>query len=207
VQDLAAQDTLESVVIGKESKRVTVRNVALTHTLTQNGSGALFEEYVISGGTQVLMDSVSAVVDNQFFFTTASATQGPNVLRNAQFVGNESIEPHQRWATGLLVENTSVTRGGAPAGGINFINRGNEGTGHGWTIGWGVVWNSSAAGLTLQRPPGAQNWCIGCSGTPATRAAPGGSTVLPQGAFDSLGTAVFPPSLYQAQLTQRTASH
>jgi hypothetical protein len=202
VRNLAAQDTLQSVVIGTESKQVTVSNVAVTHTLTQTGT-ALFEEYSIAGATQVLMDTISAVADNEFFFVTSSATQGPNVLRNASFAGNQSIEAHQRWATGLLVENTTVSNAGSGQGSINFINRGNDGTGQGWAIGWGVVWNSSAGGLIIQQPPGSQNWCIGCIGTPATQAAPGGSVVLPQGAYDSPGTFVFPSSLYQAQLSQR----
>jgi hypothetical protein len=65
------------------------------------------------------------------------------------------------------------------------------------------VWNSSSGANYIQQPPGSENWCIGCKGTQYTQAAPGGSTILPQGAIDSQGTYVFPSSLYQAQLTQR----
>jgi hypothetical protein len=66
-----------------------------------------------------------------------------------------------------------------------------------------VIWNSTASGFTVQRPPGTQNWCIGCVGQQLTKSAPGGSTNLMQGAIDSSGTYVYPVSLYQAQLTQR----
>ncbi|HEY0308096.1 MAG TPA: hypothetical protein VGB94_08045 [Acidobacteriaceae bacterium] len=202
IRNLAAQDTLQSVNIGSESKQVTVSNIAITHTITQTGSSQ-FEEFYIAQGTQILMDTVSDTADDMYFFATSSETQGPNVLRNASFAGDMTIEPHQRWATGLLVENTTVNRGASSQGGINFWDRGTYGTGHGWTIGWGVVWNSTGGKMIIQQPPGSENWCIGCIGTQVTKAAPGGTVVLPQGAIDSPGAYVFPTSLYQAQLTQR----
>ncbi len=203
VRNLTAQDTLQSVDIESYSKQVTVSNVAITHTVTQTAS-AKFMEFYIAGGTQVLMDTVSDVADNMFFFSTSSETQGPNVLRNGAFEGNLGVEPHQRWATGLLVENTTITGiDGSTPGYINLWDRGDYGTGHGWAIGWGVVWNATANQFTIQQPPGSENWCIGCVGAQVTKAAPGGSTVLPQGAIDSPGTYVYPPSLYQAQLAQR----
>jgi hypothetical protein len=204
--NLTAQDTLQSVNIGAYSKQMTVRNIAITHTVTQTDD-AQFEEFFLQSATQVLIDTVSDVADDTFFFATSSATQGPNVLRNARFEGNSSIEPHQRWTTGLLIENTKVTAiPGSTQGNINIWDRGDYGTGQGWAIGWGVVWNSSAHEFTIQQPPGSENWCIGCIGTQVTKAAPGGSTVLPQGAIDSPGISVFPASLYEAQRMQRLAA-
>jgi hypothetical protein len=208
IRNLTAQDTLQSIDIENYSKQVTVYNVAITHTVTQTNS-AKFEEFYISSATQILMDTVSDTMNNMYFFSTSSTTQGPNVLRNSTFAGNYTIEPHQRWATGLLVENTTITAISGTAGGIHFYNRGSYGTGHGWTIGWGVAWNTTVGttntpGIDIfQQPPGSQSWCIGCIGTQATQAAPGGSVVLTQGAIDSSGTYVFPTSLYQAQLNQR----
>ncbi len=203
VRNIAAQDTLESVDINTESKQVTVNNVAITHTITQTGSDE-FEDFYIASATQILMDTVSDSDDNMYFFATSSETQGPNVLRNATFIGDLTIEPHQRWATGLLVESTTITKGLSTQGGVNFRNRGDYGTGHGWTIGWGVVWNTSGGTLVIQQPPGSNNWCIGCIGTQGTLTAPPGTgPVMPQGSIDSSGTNVFPASLYQAQLWQR----
>lgn len=203
VRNLSAQDTLESIDIDGYSKQVTVSDVAITHTVTQTDD-AKFEEFYITSATQVLMDTVSDTADNMIFFSTSSTTQGPNVLRNSTFVGNGIVEPHQRWATGLLVEDTTVAAlPGATPGDIDLLDRGSDGSGQGWAIGWGVIWNASANEFTVQQPPGSENWCIGCSGTQATTAPPGGSTVLPQGAIDSPGVYVSPYSLYQAQLTQR----
>jgi hypothetical protein len=206
IRNLTARDTLQSVNIGDYSKQVTVRNVAIGHSVTQTAD-AQFEEFFLQSATQVLVDTVTDVADDTFFFATSSATQGPNVLRNGSFKGNSSIEPHQRWATGLLIENTKVTAiPGSTQGNVNLWDRGDYGTGQGWAIGWGVVWNSSANEFLIQQPPGSENWCIGCIGTQVTRAAPGGSTALPQGAIDSPGTYVFPSSLYEAQLIQRLAA-
>jgi hypothetical protein len=203
VRNITAQDTLQSIDIDKYSKQVTVSDVALTHTVTQTSS-AKFEEFFISRATQVLIDRVSDIADNTFFFATSSETQGPNVLRNATFEGDTSIEPHQRWATGLLLENTTIRAiPGSKQGNINLWDRGDYGTGQGWAIGWGVVWNSTANEFIIQQPPGSENWCIGCVGKQEMIAAPGGSTILPQGAIDSPGTYVFPWSLYEAQLAQR----
>ena len=88
---------------------------------------------------------------------------------------------------------------------IKLRNRGDYGTGHGWTIGWGAVWNSSAATEIIEAPPGSMNWCIGCTGPSSitTEVPPGGTSTAPIGDSDSQGTNVFPYSLYQAQLTAR----
>jgi hypothetical protein len=59
------------------------------------------------------------------------------------------LQPHQRWSTGLLVDNRAV-----PNGGIHLINRGVMGSGHGWTMGWGIVWNSIASDFIIQHAPG-----------------------------------------------------
>jgi hypothetical protein len=124
---------------------------------------------------------------------------------DSTFRGDGHVQPHQRWSTGLLVENVHV-----PGGGIDLMNRGEMGTGHGWTMGWGVVWNSSAATLVIQMPPGAANWSIGTSGEerglPMKLIGIRGRALgpdLPQGFIESPGHAVEPASLYRAQLAER----
>jgi hypothetical protein len=104
-----------------------------------------------------------------------------------------------RWSTALLVDNCAV-----PDGGIDFPNRGVAGSGHGWTMGWGVIWNSVANSYVVQNPPGTVNWVIGSVGKRERTAryfdtAP----ILPEGIFDSHGTPVAPQSLYLAQLAGR----
>ena len=147
----------------------------------------------------------ASVGDDLFYVMTGARNQGPNVVLDSLFRGNGRIQPHQRWATGLLVDNTQV-----PNGGIDLMNRGQMGTGHGWTMGWGVVWNSSASSLIIQNPPGAANWSIGTTGEEQTapmkiigvRGRDLGPD-LPQGFIESPNHPVTPVSLYRQQLLER----
>ena len=75
---------------------------------------------------------------------------------------------------------------------LDLVNRGTAGSGHGWAIGFGVLWNSAAAIIDAARPPGATNWVIGARGTPRG-----------DGSFDSMEITVQPSSLYAAQLCER----
>ena len=125
---------------------------------------------------------------------------GPVVVLNCVFHGNGHIQPHMRWATGLLVDNCEV-----PASGIDLMDRGVMGSGHGWTVGWSVAWNCTAKTFTVQRPPGSLNWAIGCRGKLEDGTEPGSRNgpKLPDGIFESANRPVTPGSLYLAQLKER----
>ena len=84
------------------------------------------------------------------------------------------------------------------------MNRGVAGSGHGWTMGWGVAWNCLAKTYIIQKPPGSYNWAIGCAGErQQTARLFDTGPILPEGIFDSFGTNVAPQSLYLAQLEER----
>ena len=91
-----------------------------------------------------------------------------------------------------------------PDGGITLRNRGSMGSGHGWTMGWGVIWNCAAKDYIVQNPPGAVNWLIGSVGRDLLASRPFGSGPnLPEGIIDSANQSVSPHSLYLAQLAER----
>ena len=137
--------------------------------------------------------------DSVFYLATGAGVTGPIVLLECEFRGGGWIQPHQRWATGLLVDSCRV-----PDGGIDFMNRGEMGSGHGWAVGWAVAWNCAAREFLVQRPPGAANWAIGCIGERRTDVMPfKHAETLPEGIFDSPGVPVAPASLYRAQLAER----
>ena len=92
----------------------------------------------------------------------------------------------------------------APNGGIELRNRGSMGSGHGWSMGWGVAWNCTAESYIIQSAPGAPNWMIGCIGDSRLSPRPfGQGPNLPEGIKDSHGAPVAPQSLYLAQLAER----
>jgi hypothetical protein len=203
IRDVMVDDTTEGIDAAADTARMTFQEVFFRHTTTITSS-AKPADFALRG-TQLLMERCGSIGDDLFYVITGPRNQGPNVVMDSKFLGNGHIQPHQRWATGFLVDNTQVAQGG-----IDLMNRGEMGSGHGWTMGWGVVWNSSAATLIIQNPPGAANWSIGTSGKQLTAPMKIAGVHprdlgpdLPQGFIESPNHRVLPDSLYRAQLTER----
>jgi hypothetical protein len=189
VKNVVAHDCQNTIHLSPTTKRITLEDVQIVHALAADGSAGYPLDYTIEG-TQLLMQRCSSVGDNLYTWATGARVAGPLVVLNSKGAGaHNRFEPHQRWATGLLGDN--VTEDDQ----INFYNRTTSGSGHGWTIGWGVIWNSSAATIDAEAPPGSMNWAIGCKGKQVTQGM--------AGTYESLGTPVAPSSLYLAQLCER----
>jgi len=197
-------NTVNSISI--TGKRITVDNINITHDVPTIGAAKPAD--LNGSGQQILFNHCNITGDNVFFLATGAKVTGPIVLLNCVFRGNGWIQPHQRWATGLLIDNCQV-----PGGGIDFMNRGVMGSGHGWAIGWAVAWNCKAKSYLNQMPPGSANWVIGSSGEKQRRSIPGAgqsnnisydsTALLPEGVYDSHERPVAPSSLYLAQLYER----
>jgi hypothetical protein len=187
LRDIVGEGFVNGMNIGSGTKWITVQEVSLIHTAGIDNSAGYPGDFETSG-TQNLFLRCSTVGVQAFPFATLSQTSGPNVVLQMTCKGKDAIQPHMRWATGLLVDNVDISMGS-----IDFINRNTAGSGHGWAIGWAVAWNSRAAALHIMQPPGAQNWAIGSSGSA------GSST----GVIDSPGVPVEPKSLYLQQLCER----
>jgi hypothetical protein len=201
VRDLRILDTTEAIGIGKTSRRVTVERVDVIQTIPIVGAAKPAD--FSANGTQILFDRCTATGDNVFYIAVGPGEQGPNVVLNCVFHGNGHVQPHQRWSTGLLIDSCQT-----PEGGIDLMNRGAMGSGHGWTMGWGVVWNSVAKSFLIQMPPGSANWGIGNRGEQALGKMPMFDLgpelpILPRGIIESQGTPVAPASLYLEQLRER----
>jgi hypothetical protein len=193
-RDLEIQETQNGIVIGPRAKRLTLANVRITHSKPHSGSAAP-ADFALQG-TQILLDRCRAAGEGTWPVVTESEAVGPLVVLNFT-ADHRGVAPHQRWATGLLVDGGKFPGGTERTPGIAFSNRGTDGTGQGWTIGWAVAWNVTSPFLLIQQPPGAMNWCIGCIGA----AVKAGNT--PNGIFDSPGKTVVPESLYLHQLRDR----
>lgn len=195
VRDVICDETMNSV--GVNGRRITLQRVAVNRKARHEGSSKP-AEFAPNGG-QVLMDRCSGIGDNVWYSATGGGQAGPIVLLNCNFEGNGRIESHQRWTTGVLYDNCRV-----PGGGIDFRNRGSMGSGHGWTMGWGVMWNCVAETFVSQDPPGAVNWMIGSIGLNRPMPRPfDREPNLSLGTMDSHGTPVTPQSLYLTQLAER----
>jgi len=197
-RDVLIEETMNSVSVG--GRRITLERVAIHRTVPNVGASKP-AEFAPNAG-QVLLDRCSGNGDNIWHVATGGRQAGPIVLLNCTFHGAGHIEGHQRWTTGMLLDNCQV-----PEGGIDFKNRGSMGSGHGWGVGWAVAWNCLAKTYVVQQPPGAFNWMIGCKGENVPTPRPfDSSPALPLGISDSPGGPVVPQSLYLPPLAQRLGS-
>lgn len=125
-------------------------------------------------------------------FVAGSRVTGPNVFLDGLAERSTSdIGPHHRWATGTLFDNI---RGGS----TRVWNRGNSGTGHGWSGAQTMFWNMESYGgeFRVDSPLGAINWGVGCIGTEQSG----------QGYWEGWGVNVEPRSLYLQQLLDRVGA-
>ena len=200
IKSVSFEDTTNSVSIDAGTERISVVQVDVINHTSILGDAKPFDFSV--NGSQILLDRCSGTGDRTFYFATQAGQQGPVVLLHCRFMGNGHIQPHQRWSTGLLVDECEV-----PGGGIDFMNRGQMGSGHGWSIAWAVAWNNVAKSFAMNQPPGAINWVIGNTGAlnnppmPVFDASTPSS--LPEATVESGGKPVEPRSLYLQQLKER----
>jgi len=203
LRDLYIQDTENTFQLSNTNKKITLDSISVVHTIAQTNSTAP-ADFALSG-TQILVNNCSVTGHgNTWPFVAQAQVTGPVVVLKS-FADDRGFSPHQRWATGMLCDlcqfPSSYT---GDKSGVGYSNRGNFGSGQGWDAGWSVAWNVSTTTFLIQAPPATDNWCIGCTGTVLSEAAPGGDgTILPNGIFESLGTPVTPGSLYLAQLKER----
>jgi hypothetical protein len=189
IRDVVGEDFTNGIALGSTAKWVTIEDSSMLRSQPIDADAGL-PFHISVDGQQTLVQRSTTQASDMFAYATMGRAPGPNVVLELVATGTPMhVQPHMRWATGLLSDNVSV-----PQGTIDYINRGSDGSGHGWAIGFGVVWNSSATSLTMMQPPGSENWAIGTTGTFAK---------TDTGMVDSPGKPVVPKSLYLAQLCER----
>lgn len=193
VRDTTSAHFADSAVLSNPSaKWVTVDNAINLDPKSEIAGGRRYT-FDLSGQLELVTNS-EANDGRHDFVNNSSRPAGPHVFHNS--VANNALSdsgPHQRWATGSLFDNVTVD-----GDRINARNRGNFGSGHGWSGANMVIWNSNAEGYIVQNPPTAQNWLIGSTGTVVDDQTFGPQ---PAGYIDSHGTAIAEiDSLYEAQV-------
>jgi hypothetical protein len=187
------------VALYSASKFVTVTDCQCLDPISQITGGRRYA-FVMDDDTMCLVANCYTRQDRHQF-VTQSLTTGPNVFVDGLSDSAKSdAGPHHRWATGNIWDNITIN-----GQNLDIQNRGNLGSGHGWSGANCVAYNCDAdGGYVVQNPPGAHNWLIGSIGNIEN----GTVYVGPHdpGTYDSQGTNVFPNSLYYAQLQDRLAA-
>jgi len=206
-RDIVIKDFDKHVVgTGVGAKFITIQRLYVIFTVQH-------ESYAPPGildmqGTQILHRDSIITGGGKFWPLTAATTRsrGPTVHYNIQIDSGAgaNVVPHMRWATGVLYDNIVNKKGT-----IQIYDRGDDGTGHGWTMGWGVIWNGVALQLCAQNPLDMSdssmpvlyhNWLVGGKGENV----PGKLTTKLIGTYDYPGKGiVFPYSLYEAQVKDK----
>ncbi|KAF0636198.1 hypothetical protein FPSE5266_02058 [Fusarium pseudograminearum] len=174
--------------VDQDASRITIQNCTMDRDQDIQGAALPFD--IMIQGSQILVQDCSQNgIPSARCFTvgTGSLTPGPNaVLRHKTKSDVQTIYPHERWAHGLLVEDSSVK--------TLFVDRGIKGSGHGWSINGGVGWNLDG-NVDFESPPLGINWCVGCGGN--------GHETKGNATFVESGKRVEPRSLFMAQLEER----
>ncbi|KAM0397149.1 hypothetical protein ACHAPZ_004897 [Fusarium culmorum] len=174
--------------VDQDASRITIQNCTMDRDQDIQGAALPFD--VLTQGSQILVQDCSQDgIPSARCFTvgTGSLTPGPNaVLRHKTKSDVQTIYPHQRWAHGLLVEDSSVE--------TLFVDRGIKSSGHGWSINGGVGWNLDG-NVDFESPPLGINWCVGCGGN--------GHETKGNATFVESGKRIEPRSLFKAQLEER----
>jgi hypothetical protein len=197
VRRVSASSFLSFFESQPESRRITIQDVIMYRTSpTSNKAGYPADIGLQGGSTLVLRCSTIGVKGSKAWsVATGSLVPGPiSVVQYRSYLSEHIVEPHQRYGTGFLLDNSQV-------GGAFLGNRETAGTGHGWATVNSVLWNVRAVGeIGIQTPPLGFNLCIGC----AYQSMMKGSS---KAAFVDGSKLIAPAaSLFEAQLTTRVGA-
>lgn len=195
------------VAMLRGAMHVTADSCASERPVSRVAGGRRYSFYV-EGQANLVANCTSDL--GRHSFVTSSRVVGPNAFVDCTATNAlDDIGPHHRWAVGLLFDRV--------VGGLMSVeNRGNSGSGHGWTGSAVVFWNcesnsadqshGGAARLRVDAPPGSLSWSVGNTGLMMT------STYLPPATYSNAtggavweahGRHVHPRSLFAAQLRAR----
>lgn len=181
------------VSLNPDAKQITIKD-----------SKSLEPKSIIMGGRRYAFDNNGQLnlflnlhaTEGRHDYVTGQKVLGPNVFYNCTAENaHADIGPHHRWAVGTLYDNIATD------GAINVQDRGNWGTGHGWSGTTQVIWNCVASTAAVQSPwVTGKNYCIGLKGEQTQGRLPN----RPEGEWEGLNQpGLNPELLYMAQLKAR----
>jgi hypothetical protein len=190
VREVTGQYLAYSTVNIDDANYITVQDCAYIEPKSQVSGGRRYSFAIQKGIGNLIQRCYTK--SGRHDFVTGSRVTGPNVFLDGLAEDARSdVGPHHRWATGTLFDNIRC-------GSTRVWNRGNSGSGHGWSGAQTMFWNidSYAGEFRVDSPLGGMNWGVGCTG----------GTPNGEGYYDSWGSHVQPRSLYLQQLEDRLGS-
>ena len=175
------------------SKNISVLNSnCFDHKSVITGS----RRYSFNNNGQLNLFMNCKATDGRHDYVTGARTNGPNVFYNCTAAKTHAdIGPHHRWSSGTLYDNITTD------GEINIQDRGNWGSGHGWSGVTQVVWNCTVKRAAIQSPwVNGKNYCIGLKGEKYNGRLNGRPDAEWEGQKQD---GLQPGSLYMAQLKER----
>jgi hypothetical protein len=223
-----SEDHAKSAIVFTETENCWVRDVISEHFVY---SGVLFRtstrctaldcealdpHSVVTGGKRynfnveksqlILFENCYASNARHAFVGNGTSRDNGIVFLNCvSSAAYTSSEGHRRWGMGFLYDG--LTEINVRSSGLRLLglySRGNYGTGHGWSLAHSVAWNCDMGigSASIQKPPTAQNYAIGCRGTISGS----GPFSQPAGFIELTGSSdLEPASLYRQQLLDRQA--
>lgn len=183
--------------------RVTVQGCEGLEPHSPIDGGWRYNFAVNAFSNNILFEGCHTTQGRHAYVTNGTSSASNIVVHNCTSAEDyAAIEGHRRWSQGLLYDNLSITQPNTNNL-LGLYNRGSYGTGHGWSAVNSVAWNvdmPSGNRLLLQRPPKRQNYAIGCQAIVSGNH----QFVHPKGYEEGTGEDLAIPSLYAAQLEQRT---
>jgi hypothetical protein len=132
------------VNLGNLSKNITVDSCKYLQPKSQITGG---RRYSFNNDGQLNLIKNCFASEGRHDYVTGARVCGPNVFYNCRSENAKAdIGPHHRWAVGTLYDNIITD------GEINMQDRGNWGTGHGWSGITQIIWNCTAAKAVIQDP-------------------------------------------------------
>ncbi|KAG0348705.1 hypothetical protein BG004_004419 [Podila humilis] len=190
------------VSVGTDAHHITFDSVVHSYPNDMLSGQSAFQ---LSGQLVLIKNSLSQ--GSFHFFVNINHVMGPNVVHRAQAVNvgkayqampldfaPGEVGPHMKFCTGMLFDQV-VTDGS-----IQIVNRGDMGSGQGFSGANSVVWNSRAReGILTHRGPGFQNFVIGSEDFEVRDR----MSWVSHGWKEHVGSEVLPGSLYLRQLNDR----
>jgi len=181
------------VNLGSESRNITVMSCKSLDAKSKVEGG---RRYSFNNDGQMNLFIGCFASEGRHDYVTGAKVRGPNVFYYCKAEKTHAdIGPHHRWAMGTLYDNIISD------GEINAQDRGNWGTGHGWSGVNQVFWNCSAPKAAIQDPwVSGKNYVIAMNAENYSGRLKGRNSSYFEG---TNGAGLQPASLYLLQLKQR----